>query len=295
MEVREMEDVKTLLAHVRHQLDEAGAEQIPMPDLEARELTACALGIDRRLLPALGARPVTASECEKTEALVARRLSGEPLAYVLGEWDFYGITLRVTPDVLIPRSDTERLCELAIERVQTMQNPRVLDLCSGSGCIALALLHEVPAAQAVAVDVSPAAVDVANGNAERLGLSDRYRCVIGSALEPIADADRDAFDLMVCNPPYITADEMRELDRDVAGFEPHLALYGGEDGLDFYRTVMKTWRYAVKPGGYLLFECGWKQGETVAEICREAGLCEVQVETDYAGVPRIVCARVPLS
>jgi len=214
---------------------------------------------------------------------------------VLGEWDFYGITLRVTPDVLIPRSDTERLCELAIERVQTMQNPRVLDLCSGSGCIALALLHEVPAAQAVAVDVSPAAVDVANGNAARLGLSDRYRCVTGSALEPIADADRDTFDLMVCNPPYITADEIRELDRDVAEFEPHLALYGGEDGLDFYRTVMKTWRYAVKPGGYLLFECGWKQGKAVAEICRKAGLTEVQVETDYAGVPRIVCARVPLS
>ena len=277
MEVREMEDVKTLLAHVRHQLDEAGAERIPMPDLEARELTACALGLDRRLLPALGARPVTASECEKTEALVARRLAGEPLAYVLGEWDFYGITLRVTPDVLIPRSDTERLCELAIERVQTMQNPRVL------------------AAQAVAVDVSPAAVDVANGNAARLGLNDRYRCVTGSALEPIADADRDTFDLMVCNPPYITADEMRELDRDVAEFEPHLALYGGEDGLDFYRTVMKTWRYAVKPGGYLLFECGWKQGKAVAEICWEAGLTEVQVETDYAGVPRIVCARVPLS
>jgi len=115
-----------------------------------------------------------------------------------------------------------------------------------------------------------------------------------SALEPIADADRDTFDLMVCNPPYITADELRELDRDVAEFEPHLALYGGEDGLDFYRTVMKTWRYAVKPGGYLLFECGWKQGKAVAEICRKAGLTEVQVETDYAGVPRIVCARVPL-
>lgn len=290
-----MKDVKTLLAHVRSLLDEAGEEQIPMPDLEARELTACALGLDRRLLPALGARPVSVSECDKAEALAARRLAGEPLAYVLGEWDFYGITLRVTPDVLIPRSDTERLCELAIERVRTLQNPRVLDLCSGSGCIALALLHEIPAAQAIAVDISPAAVDVANDNAARLGLSDRYRCVTGSALEPIADADRNAFDLMVCNPPYITADEMRELDHSVAGFEPHLALFGGEDGLDFYRTVMKTWRYAVKPGGYLLFECGWKQGEAVAEICRKAGLCQVQVETDYAGVPRIVCAQVAMS
>lgn len=284
------QNVRTLLAHVRARLDRAGAEEIPMPDLEARELTACALGADRRLLPALGAQPVTPEVWQRAETLTDRRLGGEPLAYVLGEWDFYGITLRVTPDVLIPRSDTERLCELAIERVHAQTAPQVLDLCSGSGCIALALLHEVPAAQAVAVDLSPAAVAVANDNAARLGLSDRYQCVIGSALEPPPADCRDRFDLMVCNPPYITAEEMGELDHDVADFEPHLALYGGPDGLDFYRTIMETWRYAVKPGGQLLFECGWKQGEAVAAICRKAGLTDVQVETDYAGVPRIVCA-----
>lgn len=284
------QNVRTLLAHVRARLDQAGAEVIPMPDLEARELTACALGVDRRLLPALGAQSVSQEAWQQAEALTDRRLGGEPLAYVLGEWDFYGITLRVTPDVLIPRSDTERLCELAIERVHGQTAPQVLDLCSGSGCIALALLHEVRAAQAIAVDLSPAAVAVANDNAVRLGLQDRYQCVIGSALEPPPAAYCDRFDLMVCNPPYITAEEMGELDHDVADFEPHLALYGGPDGLDFYRTIMKTWRYAVKPGGQLLFECGWKQGEDVAAICRQAGLTDVQVETDYAGVPRIVCA-----
>lgn len=284
------QNVRTLLAHVRARLDQAGAEVIPMPDLEARELTACALGVDRRLLPALGAQPVRQEAWQQAEDLTDRRLGGEPLAYVLGEWDFYGITLRVTPDVLIPRSDTERLCELAIERVHGQTAPQVLDLCSGSGCIALALLHEVRAAQAIAVDLSPDAVAVANDNAVRLGLQDRYQCVIGSALEPPPAAYCDRFDLMVCNPPYITAEEMGELDHDVADFEPHLALYGGPDGLDFYRTIMKTWRYAVKPGGQLLFECGWKQGEDVAAICRQAGLTDVQVETDYAGVPRIVCA-----
>lgn len=284
------QNVRTLLAHVRARLDQAGAEVIPMPDLEARELTACALGVDRRLLPALGAQPVRQEAWQQAEDLTDRRLGGEPLAYVLGEWDFYGITLRVTPDVLIPRSDTERLCELAIERVHGQTAPQVLDLCSGSGCIALALLHEVRAAQAIAVDLSPDAVAVANDNAARLGLQDRYQCVIGSALEPPPAAYCDRFDLMVCNPPYITAEEMGELDHDVADFEPHLALYGGPDGLDFYRTIMKTWRYAVKPGGQLLFECGWKQGEDVAAICRQAGLTDVQVETDYAGVPRIVCA-----
>lgn len=282
-------NVRTLLAQIRARLDAAG-EAIPMPDLEARELTACALGLDRRLLPALGARPVTQDEWERADALTARRLAGEPLAYVLGEWDFYGITLRVTPDVLIPRSDTERLCELAIERVRGLDRPRVLDLCSGSGCIGLALLHEVPEAQAVAVDVSPEAAAVANGNAVRLGLDGRYRCEVGSALDPAPDAYRAAFDLMVCNPPYITADEMHALDRDVADFEPHLALYGGPDGLDFYRTILHTWLPAVKPDGGLLFECGWKQGEAVAALCRDAGLPDVRVETDYSGVPRIVCA-----
>lgn len=284
------QNVRTLLAHVRARLDQAGAEIIPMPDLEARELTTCALGVDRRLLPALGAQSVSQEAWQQAEDLTDRRLGGEPLAYVLGEWDFYGITLRVTPDVLIPRSDTERLCELAIERVHGQTAPQVLDLCSGSGCIALALLHEVRTAQAIAVDLSPDAVAVANDNAARLGLQDRYQCVIGSALEPPPAAYCDRFDLMVCNPPYITAEEMGELDHDVADFEPHLALYGGPDGLDFYRTIMKTWRYAVKPGGQLLFECGWKQGEDVAAICRQAGLTDVQVETDYAGVPRIVCA-----
>lgn len=287
---RAQDTLRQTLQAVRRRLESA---DISMPELEAAELVACALGIDRRHIPALPGRPVTAAERERLSALLARRLAGEPLAYLLGEWDFYGITLRVTPDVLIPRSDTERLCELAIQTARPQPAPRVLDLCSGSGCIGLALLHEVPQARAVAVDISPAALAVAGENAERLGLADRYQCMQASALEPPAEAYRDTFDLMVCNPPYITADEMRTLDPDVADYEPHLALYGGEDGLDFYRAVTRAWVQAVRPGGAIFFECGWKQGEAVAAVCRAAGLDAVRVETDYAGVPRIVCAVRP--
>lgn len=279
-----------LFFDVRRRLEAAG---ISMPELEARELTACALGVDRQHLLMQRTSPVSDAERERLEQLVARRLAHEPLAYLLGEWDFCGITLRVTPDVLIPRSDTERLCELAALRAGQVSAPRVLDLCSGSGCIALALLKQVPDAQAVGVDVSPAAVVLANENAQRLRLSDRYEAVEGDALTaPPADY-RQAFDVLVCNPPYITAEEMRALDPDVSDYEPHLALYGGTDGLDFYRTILDTWAQVVKPGGALFFECGWKQGEAVASLCRAAGWQDVCVHTDYAGIPRIVTAEKP--
>lgn len=260
--------------------------EISMPELEARELVSCALGSDLRRLPQM--QPVSAGEQARLEELIKRRLQGEPLAYLLGEWDFYGITLRVTPDVLIPRSDTERLCELAIERARTNESPRVLDLCSGSGCIALALLHEVPKAEALGVDISPKAVQLAQQNAKQLGLADRYRCMEGNALQVPPEEYRAAFDVMVCNPPYITEQEMRELDVSVCAYEPHLALYGGTDGLDFYRAVMQGWAQAVRPGGDIFFECGWKQGQAVADVCIEVGWKDTKIETDYAGVPRII-------
>ncbi len=268
------------------------AQDISMPELEAGELVSCALGSDlRRLSPV---QLVSEQAAARLDVLMERRLQGEPLAYLLGEWDFYGITLRVTPDVLIPRSDTERLCELAIGCARTNKNPRVLDLCSGSGCIALALLHEVLTASAVGVDVSPKAVQLAEENAQRLGLASRYRCIAGNALEAPPEEYREMFDVMVCNPPYITEQEMRELDVSVSAYEPHLALYGGTDGLDFHRAVMQGWAQAVRPGGDIFFECGWKQGQAVADVCTEAGWQNTKIETDYAGVPRIIHTQRPI-
>ncbi|MBS5151235.1 MAG: peptide chain release factor N(5)-glutamine methyltransferase [Butyricicoccus pullicaecorum] len=260
--------------------------EVSMPELEARELVSCALQCDLRRLPQ--SQTISPEEQTRLEALLKRRLQGEPLAYLLGEWDFYGITLRVTPDVLIPRSDTERLCELAIERARARQTPRVLDLCSGSGCIGLALLHEVPKAVGLGVDLSPKAVQLAQANAEQLGLAPRYRCIEGNALTVPPEEYQAAFDVMVCNPPYITEPEMRGLDVSVGAYEPHLALYGGTDGLDFYRAIMQGWAQAVRPTGDIFFECGWTQGQAVAEICITAGWHNTTIETDYAGVPRII-------
>lgn len=275
------------------QLNQAVCERlqcdaVSMPALEARELIACALGIDRRRLLQRSAQAVSEQEQARTWQLVERRLAGEPLAYLLGEWDFYGLTFKITPDVLIPRSDTERLCELAIESAKEHAQPKALDLCSGSGCIGLALVHEVAQAVAVGVDVSPKAVAIAQQNARKLGLTDRYQCTQGDAMQPPPHEWAGAFDLMVCNPPYITEREMQELDTSVADYEPHLALYGGTDGLVFYRTIMQTWARCVKPGGLLLFECGFAQGQSVAQICRQANGTHAEVLTDYAGVPRIV-------
>lgn len=267
------------------------AQEISMPELEARELVSSALGTDLRRLPQT--QTVSEQQRARLAELMERRLQGEPLAYLLGEWDFYGITLRVTPDVLIPRSDTERLCELAIQRACINEKPRVLDLCSGSGCIALALLHEVSEASAVGVDVSPKAVALATENAERLGLASRYRCILGNALEAPPKEYHAAFDVMVCNPPYITEQEMHELDVSVSAYEPHLALYGGTDGLDFYRAVMQGWAQAVRPGGDIFFECGWKQGKAVAELCIQTGWKNTKIETDYAGIPRIIHTERP--
>lgn len=271
--------------------DKLRIPEISMPELEAREIVSCVLGCDLRRLP----HTQTLSELQqmRLKALMERRLQGEPLAYLLGEWDFYGITLKVTPDVLIPRSDTERLCELAIERARTNEMPRVLDLCSGSGCIGLALLHEVATASAFGVDISPKAIQLAQENAENLGLASRYVCIAGNALETPPQEYQGAFDVMVCNPPYITAQEMQELDVSVCDYEPHLALYGGSDGLNFYRAVMQGWAQVLRSGGDLFFECGWKQGQAVADICVQAGWENTKLETDYAGIPRIIHTQRP--
>lgn len=279
-------DTMTIKACYQMVCSRLSVPEISMPELEARELVSCALGCDLRRLPPM--QTVSSEEQDRLKTLVKRRLQGEPLAYLLGEWDFCGITLRVTPAVLIPRSDTERLCELAIERARVRQTPRILDLCSGSGCIGLALLREVPKAVGLGVDLSPEAVQLAQSNAAQLGLASRYCCIEGNALTAPPQEYKAAFDVMVCNPPYITAQEMCALDVSVSAYEPHLALYGGPDGLDFYRSVMQGWAQTVRPAGDVFFECGWKQGQAVADICIQAGWRQTEIETDYAGIPRII-------
>lgn len=225
------------------------------------------------------------------ERAVQRLLSGEPLAYVLGKWDFFGLPLLVDKRVLIPRDDTCAVTELAIHYGLNLKTgPRILDLCTGSGCIGLAIANRIKDARVTLADISKDALAVAKSNITNLKLSARVSCLQASALEP-PKPFLGKFDMIVSNPPYITKQEMLELDSSVKDYEPHLALFGGEDGLDFYRAICKNFRNALLPGGYLCFEFGMGQGDAVCRILEENGFTILERSSDYNRIERAVIAR----
>ena len=234
---------------------------------------------------------VTEEICEAVEDAVARIRAGEPLAYVLEEWDFYGMQLYVNRNVLIPRDDTCAVTTLAIEKALFLdKDPRILDLCTGSGCIGLALAHRIKDARVTLADISPDALAVAKKNVVNQKLSARVSCVQADAMgEPAPFLGK--FDLIISNPPYITGDEMKELDSSVKDYEPHLALYGGEDGLDFYRSIAANYAKALKPGGFLCFEFGEDQGDDVCRILEMNGYTILERSRDYNDRERAVIAR----
>ena len=238
-------------------------------------------------------RDLYASEevCRGMEKGLKRLLEGEPLAYVLEEWEFYGLPLKVTPNVLIPRDDTCAVTEIAIRKALFLeQDPRILDLCCGSGCIGLAIASRVKDARVTLADISPEALAIAKENTALNHLSGRVRCVAADALKP-AFPFLGKFDMIVSNPPYITGAEMLELDSSVRDYEPHLALYGGEDGLDFYRSIAENFAPALKPGGYLCFEFGMGQGDDVCRILAENGYTILERTRDYNDRERAVLAQ----
>ena len=225
------------------------------------------------------------------EAGLKRLLAGEPIAYILGQWEFYGLPMMVSPKVLIPRDDTCAVAELAIKQALFLdKDPRILDLCCGTGCIGLAVASRVKDAKVTLADVSLDALSVAKENAALNKLTGRVRCVQADALKP-AFPFLGKFDLIVSNPPYITAQEMLELPVSVKDYEPHLALYGGEDGLDFYRSIAKNFAPALKPGGYLCFEFGMGQGDDVCQILTENGYTILDRTRDYNSRERAVLAQ----
>jgi len=220
-----------------------------------------------------------------------RLLNGEPIAYILGQWEFYGLPLKVTPDVLIPRDDTCAVAELAIRQALFLEkDPRILDLCCGSGCIGLALATKVKDARVTLADLSQRALSVARDNVTRHHLGGRVRCVRVDAKEKAA-AFLGKFDLIVSNPPYVTAAEMEELPPSVKDYEPAMALYGGEDGLDFYRAIVDNFSAALRPGGWLCLEFGMGQGDRVCRILEEGGYTVVERAKDYNQRERAVLAQ----
>lgn len=234
---------------------------------------------------------VEPSVCDRVEEGVRRLLNEEPLAYVLGEWEFYGMPLYVTPDVLIPRDDTVAVAELAIRKSLFLDtDPRILDLCCGSGCIGIAIASRVKDARVTLADISKEALAVAKKNVARNKLGGRMSCVHADALgKPSAFLGK--FDMVVSNPPYVTASQMQELPRSVNDYEPHLALLGGEDGLDFYREIVKNYTAVLKPGGYLCFEFGMGQGDDVCRILTDSGYTVLERTRDYNDRERAVLAQ----
>ena len=257
----------------------------------ARELVCAASGKSQEAL--IADRALYASEeiCLRVENFVRRHLGGEPTAYILGQWDFADMTLTVTPDVLIPRDDSMAVTELAIKKALFLpQNPRILDLCTGSGCIGLAVARRVKDAKVTLADVSHEALRVAKKNVADLHLSGRVSCVIADAKKPAAPF-LGKFDMIVSNPPYVTTAEMETLDPSVRDFEPRLALHGGEDGLDFYRAIVQNFTPALRPGGCLALEFGMSQDPAVCDILTDAGYAVLELKEDNSGVVRAVLAQ----
>ncbi len=273
----------------RNALREHGVEGY---NLEARLLVATAAGKTAQEL--LRDLPLyTSSEvADKVAALTERRIAGEPVAYITGAWEFYGLPMIITPDVLIPRMDTELLVDTARDLLNGRKmDARVLDLCCGSGCIACAVAHELPATRIVAVDISAKALDVARRNIAANRLSSRVICMQADATAS-PPMSLGQFDMILSNPPYIKSAEMRKLDASVRDYEPGWALDGGKDGLKFYKAIIKYWKELLRPGGYLLFEVGEGQSESVREMMLAGGFRSVNVRLDTLGVERVVVGKM---
>ena len=274
---------------LRNRLRDAGIEAAA---LEARLIAATAAGKStEKLLRDM--RYYATDEVERrAEEMVQRRLAGAPVAYITGVWEFRGLPMEVSRDVLIPRIDTEVLAELAIKylRGTGRLDARVLDLCSGTGCIGCAIAAELPRVRVVLADVSAAAMDISRRNVERNGLGGRVSFLPADVTKqpPLMTG---SFDLVVSNPPYIPTMEILTLDPSVRDYEPVWALDGGEDGLDFYRAILKNWASVIRQGGELMFEVGEDQAERVKDLMRMAGLREARSFPDTQNIQRVVAAK----
>ena len=284
-----MKTYNDVYMQARNALREHGIEGY---NLEARLLVATAAGKTTQELLRDLSLYTSPEMADKVAALTERRISGEPVAYITGAWEFYGLPMYITSDVLIPRMDTELLVDAAKELLNGRKmDARVLDLCCGSGCIACAIGHEMPAARIVAVDLSAKALEVARRNVAVNRLSSRVICMQADATAS-PPMSMGQFDMIVSNPPYVRSADMKKLDRSVRDFEPSWALDGGKDGLKFYKSIIKYWKSVLRPGGYLLFEVGEGQAESVKEMLLTGGFRSVGSKFDTIGVERVVIGKM---
>lgn len=277
-------NIGALLRECTRSLAEGGIED---PRFEAEQLMMKICGVTRNDMLIFPALPVTVEQADSVKSGISRRLSGEPLQYILGEWEFYGLPFEVGPGVLIPRQDTETIAELALGFAGSHRADGFLaaDLCAGSGCIGitLAAIGKVPVRL---VELSDRALEYLRRNIALNGVQELCEAVQGDVLSDRTAQETPPCDLIVTNPPYLTAKDMGELQTEVR-FEPETALAGGEDGLDYYRRMIPLWQGRLKPGGMLAAEIGMGQEADVMRMFEECGM-RAQYRKDLCGVIRVI-------
>jgi len=256
--------------------------------MDAETLLLHVLGRNKAWLLAHLGDELPEDQAAQFNEFIERRHRGEPIQYITGEQEFYGLPFRVTPDVLIPRPETEHLVEKALELAGGFDRPRIVDVGVGSGAIAVALAYKLPEARMTALDISPAALEVASGNAERNGVLDRIRLLQSDLLTSVAD---ERFEMVVSNPPYVPSTDRDSLSVEVREHEPALALFAGEDGLDIYRRLIPAAFAVLEAGGFLLMEIGYGQSVAVGAQLQEAGFERIEFVPDLQGIPRVACGQ----
>ena len=264
------------------------AHGVPESRREAGSLLSFVIGKDRTFLISHADDLLEETEVDRFREVVARRAEGEPLQYITGMQDFYGREFRVTPDVLIPRPETELLVEAALEVITDVRGPTICDVGTGSGCIAVTLLCERTDARAVAVDVSEAALKVAAQNAHVLGVGDRIELKLSDCFDEL---DKTTFDLIVSNPPYVSSAALPALQREVRDHEPLVALSPGADGLSVIRRLLHDAPSFFNAGGHLIMEIGYDQGEAMQELIDPKFWRLVEIRPDLQSIPRIVVVQ----
>ena len=269
-------------------------KDIDAPRLSAELLLSHVLGLKRIELYTQFDKPVAKPQLDELHGLVKRAGEHEPVAYLIGKTEFYSLEVNITGDCMIPRPETELLVQRAIEFLRTRDGTQfVCDLCTGSGCVAVAIAKNVPDAHVIATDISAAALDVAAQNVDRHALTERITLLQGDLFEPLVQPlDVEQFDLIVCNPPYVSAAEYETLDTNVKDYEPKIALFAGEDGLDIYRRIIEKADQFLKPEAVLMLEIGYAQGSAVNELLEQAGaFVEITIEKDTHDNDRIVTTK----
>ncbi len=270
-------------------VDRLEAADVGSPRMNAEVLLMFVLGVNRAYLYAHPERELTPEEETRYNEVLAQRSTGMPSQYITGHQEFWGLDFVVSPAVLIPRPETEHLVETVLELARGMDHPKLVDVGTGSGCIALALAHELEAAEVHAVDLSADALEIARANAARLQLDERVRLLQSNVLEALVDVSD--FDFVVSNPPYVGFDEVDKVQKSVRDFEPQVAVFAGEQGLNVIRPLVEQAYSALKPGGWLALEIGYSMSDAVMHLLSPTRWEDVRVVPDLQGIPRVVAAR----